>query len=293
MTDFFKDYHPLVNSLYFASVILITMFTSHPILQIIGFTGSVIYLRIAKGNESATRTIVGCFVTFLLIVLLNPLVNHQGVTILFYLSNGNPITLESIIFGLSAGLTFVTAILWFASHNVVMTSDKLMYIYGKITPSLALVFSMSLRFVPLFKRRLGEIQFARSGIVSKTKKRGFIGKLKESLAIFSAFVSWILESSVETADSMRSRGFGLGKRTSFSLYKFTKRDATCLIYIFVLDILLFWMAKNRLLKMVYYPAIKIAKFQMITYIGLVLYFLLCLLPSLVCLWEELRWKYFR
>lgn len=38
----------------------------------------------------------------LFMAVMNPVFNHQGVTILFYLNNGNPITKESILYGVAA-----------------------------------------------------------------------------------------------------------------------------------------------------------------------------------------------
>ncbi|MCD1146806.1 energy-coupling factor transporter transmembrane protein EcfT [Peptoniphilus sp. KCTC 25270] len=292
MKDFFREYHPMVNGLYYLSVIGIAMFTNHPVLQWIGFLGSFSYLIIARSKKDTYRTIAFSFATFLLIAILNPIFNHGGVTILGYLWNGNPFTLESVAYGISAGFMFMTVLLWFGSHNEIMTSDKLMYLFGKLSPAFALLFSMSLRFVPMYKRRIQEISMARKGLGREIKKGNWIQKLKEAFAIFSIFVTWALESSIETADSMKSRGFGLRKRTNFSLFRFTKRDGICLLYILFLDVFLVWMTYHRLLKMVYYPMIKIANFQWITAFGMILYLCLCMLPVLICTFEEIRWKYY-
>ncbi|MBE7055615.1 MAG: energy-coupling factor transporter transmembrane protein EcfT, partial [Ruminococcaceae bacterium] len=35
----------------------------------------------------------------LLMALINPAFNHEGVTILYYLPGGNPLTLESVYYG--------------------------------------------------------------------------------------------------------------------------------------------------------------------------------------------------
>ena len=44
----------------------------------------------------------------------------------------------------------------------------------------------------------------------------------------SIVVTWALENALDTADSMKSRGYGLPKRTAFSLFRFTLRDGICL-----------------------------------------------------------------
>lgn len=292
MTDFFKDYHPVVNGAFFISVIFFAMFTNHPGLQLCSLVGSISYLLILRGFSGVKGLLFGSFITFLLITLLNPLFNHQGVTILTYFRNGNPLTLESMIYGLSAGLLFISVILWFACHNEVMTSDRLMYLFGKMAPALSLVFSMSLRFVPLYKRRIKEIAFARAGIGRDASQGGLWRRIKEGLAIFSIFITWALESSIETADSMKARGYGLPGRTAFSLFRFHKRDLGMLLFILGVDGLLFYCFSTRVFKMVFYPAIKIAKFRFETGLGLVLFFILSMVPTGVCLWEEWKWKYY-
>lgn len=75
--------------------------------------------------------------------LINPAFSHQGVTILTYLPSGNPLTLESILYGIYAAFLLITVIAWFSCFNAVMTSDKFMYLSGGIIPALSLVLSMS------------------------------------------------------------------------------------------------------------------------------------------------------
>lgn len=48
----------------------------------------------------------------------------------------------------------VTVITWFSCCNVVMTSDKFVYLFGKLIPALSLILSMTLRFVPRFTAQI-------------------------------------------------------------------------------------------------------------------------------------------
>ena len=52
--------------------------------------------------------------------------------------------------------------------------------------------------------------------------------MRNAVKILSIMITWSLENAIETADSMKSRGHGLKGRTSYSLYKFDKRDAIML-----------------------------------------------------------------
>lgn len=68
---------------------------------------------------------------------------------LFYLKTG-PVTLEAIVYGLVLASMLFISILWFSCYNKVMTTDKFVYLFGRVIPALSLVLSMVFRFVPRF-----------------------------------------------------------------------------------------------------------------------------------------------
>lgn len=78
----------------------------------------------------------------LLMAIINPLFSHAGATMLFYMKDGNPVTLESILYGIGAGVMLAGVVSWFSVFNVVMTSDKFMYLFGKAIPAASLLLSM-------------------------------------------------------------------------------------------------------------------------------------------------------
>lgn len=43
-----------------------------------------------------------------------------------------PLTLESIAYGCAAAVMLVAVLFWFSCYNEVMTSDKFMYLFGRI-----------------------------------------------------------------------------------------------------------------------------------------------------------------
>lgn len=69
-----------------------------------------------------------------LMAALNALFNHAGVTMLFYLPNGNPVTREALCYGAAAAAMFAAVILWFQCCNVVMTAEKYLYVFGSALP---------------------------------------------------------------------------------------------------------------------------------------------------------------
>jgi energy-coupling factor transport system permease protein len=168
---------------------------------------------------------------FLFAAPINPAFNHEGGTILTYLPGGNPLTLESITYGIAAAAMLISVIAWFSCYNAVMTSDKFVYLFGRVIPALSLVLSMTLRFVPKFKAQVRVVSDAQRCIGRDVTSGGVLDRVKNGLTILSIMVTWSLENAIETADSMKSRGYGLPGRTAFSIYRFDRRDRAALIWL--------------------------------------------------------------
>lgn len=227
----FSGFHPAVNLAFFAAVIGITMFIMQPVYLGISLLSGCAYLLYLRGSRGMLRQ-VGYLLPFLLgMAVLNPLFNHEGLTILFYLPNDNPVTLEAIVYGLAAAAMMAASIVWFNCCSAVFTSDKIIYLFGRVIPALSLLISMTLRFVPRFKNYLQSVlQTQRAMHRPENAKE----KLRQTLSAFSATVSWAMEQSIISADSMKSRGYGIAGRTAFSIYRFEKRDGIALLALAVL-----------------------------------------------------------
>ena len=154
MGDAFSRYHPLVNFLFFALVLAYSMVLMHPVCLAVSLTGALVYAGELGGRRALAGHLKFALPVLLLAAIVNPAFNHAGITILTYLPSGNPLTLESILYGLAAGAMLCAVVLWFVCFNAVITSDKFVYLFGRVIPALSLVLSMTLRFVPLFRRQL-------------------------------------------------------------------------------------------------------------------------------------------
>lgn len=291
MIDHFASFHPVVNFTYFAAVLLYSMFLLHPVCLGIAFVSAFTYSVMLKGSKGLKFNLLYLLPLLLFMAILNPAFNHQGVTILFYLQNGNPVTLESILFGVAAACMFVTVILWFSCYNAVMTSDKFIYLFGRIMPGLSLVLSMVLRFVPRYTAQIKVISNAQRCIGRDFSQGNILEKARNGMKILSIMTTWALENSIETADSMRARGYGLPKRTSFSIFRFDNRDKVTFGLMAGLMVMVLIGAFTGQITMRFFPSIKMAKvtgFNLVIYIA---YFILCMLPVMINLTEEFKWKY--
>lgn len=170
-----------------------------------------------------------------------------------------------------------------------MTSDKFIYLFGKAAPVLGLTLSMIFRFIPLLKSRFAEISTGQK-CMGRGQQKGFIRKTRLILKEVSILISWSLEASIETADSMEARGYGLRGRTSFHLFKFTMRDFKALAAIAVTGGISAAGCIMGKTSMYYYPVIKAGEFDIMTVLTAAAYALLLAIPFAIDVRGEMKWK---
>ena len=290
MKDSFQNYHPIVNIVYFALVIGFSMFLVHPLMQVLSLVAAISYMVSIEGKRSMLFLLRICLPMVLITAFINPAFSHEGITILLYFSNGNPLTLESILYGFSAGAMLITMVIWFAGFNRVMTSDKLIYLFGKLIPALSLVLSMALRFVPRFKRQMNVVAEAQRSMGRDVSMGSVWHRTKTAIAILSIMLTWSLENAIETADSMKSRGYGLKGRTAFSIYSFDDRDLYTLGWLIFCGLFLIACSRVSAFAFRYFPSIRYASLDGTTIPLYCIYFGMCITPVVLNVVEERKWR---
>ena len=291
--DEFSTYHPVINFIYFVLVIGCSMFMMHPVflcLSCIGGFSYYIYLKQWKAVKTAIWLMIPIF---LISAAVNPLFTHEGVTLICYFRSGNPLTLESVLYGLAAGAMIVCVLNWFSCYQVVMTSDKFIYLFGKIIPAMSLILSMVFRFVPRFKTQIEKVSNAQKCIGRDVTNGNVLERSRHGMKILSIMMTWALENSVDTADSMKSRGYGLRGRTNFSVYRFDTRDRIMLGIVILLGMITGIGIVTKTVCFLYYPTVtgnKNTISAIVVYIG---YGTLCMLPLMINIIEDIKWHYLK
>ncbi len=289
----FKTYHPIVNFIYFVFVIGFSCFFLHPVCLGISLVSGFVYSVMLKGKKAIRTNLLYMIPMIVVTALLNPMFNHEGITVLTYLPDNNPLTLESILYGISAAVMLVSVICHFSCYNEVMTGDKFIYLFGKLIPGLSLVISMTLRFVPGFKARLKVVANAQRTMGRDVSNSTILQRAKHGLNILSIMTTWSLENAIETADSMKSRGYGIPGRTAYSVFTFDKRDKKALFWILFLGIYVLLGSVMGKLSFGYFPSVKGAEPSIFSISLFLAYLLLCVSPIIIEFWEVRRWKLLR
>lgn len=281
----FKQYHPITCLIYFVFVIVTSVIIMNPIFLAISLFSSVCFAGVLKGQKAFKFNFAYALPIVVISSVVNPLFSHAGVTVLGYFKSGNPLTLESVYYGIASGVMLASVMNWFLCFNEIMTSDKIMYLFGKAFPSLSLVFSMTLGFIPKFRKQLKAVYNAQKGMLEE----GMLNKIKNGLSALSAVITWALENGVETAESMKNRGFAAGRRTAFSIFEITARDISAITIILICGIYVLSMSITGTTHFSYYPKISQIVFSFKTVSVYIAYVLLSLYPVFIEAKEEFKW----
>ena len=282
--DAFSKCHPVVNLLFFVGAIGFGVVIQHPAYLIIGVAAGAIYYLLLHGKKGL-KMLLGMVPLFLVLTGINPLFNTQGERILFHVF-GRPYTLEALLYGGAVAGMFVGMLLWFGCCNRVLTSDKFTSLFGNLIPALSLLLVMVLRMVPNLIRKTQQIIGARKcigkgiGETAAAKQ-----KLQDGMTVLGTLVSWALEGGVVTGDSMRARGYGCARRTSFQIYRMGFADWVLLGIFLLLMTLVILAACLGQVSAAFTPTLTIAPISW----GVIAYTAFLLIPAALQIKETVQW----
>lgn len=285
----FEACHPAVNFIFFASVIYGAVTFKHPVFLLIAFLCAFAYIVKRCGKRAVILNL--CLLPLILaFALYYSSYHHFGVTVLKKNFINNDITLESIVYGLVIGLRFATLCMWLEAMFRVVSSDKVVYLFGKISPVLSLFLTILLRLIPRIGQEARRINLAQKGIGRGSNQGNIFRRFINCLRIFSMLITWMISAIALESDSMRSRGSLLRGRTAFSIYRFDNRDRAFVIALFFGITLTAMGAILGATTMFYNPRIIWEPLENLSAVTAVGYAALCLLPMGLEFWTEYRFQ---
>ncbi len=261
---------PIIIFVYFVLVIGISMFSTNIYLLISSLICSSLLLFLMQ-KKYIIKNIIFIICATILITVINMIINSNGDTVLFTILK-RPFTFESFMFGLKLSLLFSSVINWFKCYNFIFTVDKFTYLFGNFIPSISLLLCMVIRLVPMYNIKTKQIllvsKCVNKGIEKHNSKKE---NMKKGVLILNTIMTYSLEKSIITADSMKSRGYGLANKTMYAIYKITVKDVVFLMMIVLLFILILILSTNVML-------------------GVILSIVLFISPSLYIMIEVIKWN---
>jgi energy-coupling factor transport system permease protein len=240
---FLQQLHPFTGLLlviiYTAGVLII----ENPLYVLI-ILFSVIALSLIDGSfveiKGYLRMILP--ITFL-IIFFNTLFNHNGSTVIFEIKSipliGNlRITLEAFFYGITQSIKLIGITLIFGFGNLILHPDRTFSFFSKYIGNSALLMNMTLRLFPSIMKSFNNIIEIEKLRGNKMFEKNLKKTIKNQSNVLNILFQSCLEDAADMAESMYSRGYGLGKRSVYFFEKFSAFDKLFNI-IFVLIILFF------------------------------------------------------
>ena len=285
----FDSYHPAINFIFFSSVIAFSFIFTQPVFLFTGYLCAFIYSSYL-GRHKALVLNIAVFIFIIIYALYYSSYNHFGVTNLSFNWVGNAITLESVYAGFVKGIHLATGAMWFYCTTQIVSSDKVIYLLGKIWPRLSLFVSIFLRFAPQIAVRFIHINATQTAIGRGIGQGNILQRAKNLVRVISIVITWSLENFVDSGMSMKSRGYTLKGRTAYSLYRFDNRDRSVVITMFLcLTIIAMGIALDQT-KMQINPQIILYPITVISCVFYAVYGFYCLLPMLLQIYANVKNK---
>lgn len=282
--------HPFVMFFYYICMGFFAMFFNHPIFLLAGCF-ALIAVNLSHDGGQAMKQWASLMATMtVLIIVINPFINTRGTHVLLHVF-GRQVTFEAVLYGVVTAMSLLMILLLFVSLNSVLNGNKLLYIFARILPRTAFLIMMSIRFVPLLKRRLTEIQDVQR-LKGMTMTQGTLReRAKSGMSMLQILLSWSLEEAVETADSMKARGYGTGKRRPYIPYRMTRSDKGWLSYLVVVFALCVTGGFLGSGKIIIYPELGTLYLSSIDWAVFACGMAIALFPLFVEGREQLKWNY--
>lgn len=285
----FEACHPAVNFIFYTAALYGAVYFQHPVFLAAACICAFAY-SVRRGGKRAVIFGLCLVPAIFLFALYYSSYHHFGVTVLKKNFIGNNLTLESFVYGLVVGLRAGTVCMWLESMFCVVSSDKVVYLFGRLSPRLSLFLTILLRLIPRVGREAKRINLAQMGIGRGCNQGNVFRRMENCLRIFSMLITWLISALALESDSMRSRGSLLRGRTAFSIYRFDNRDRGFVIGLFACITLMAMAVILGAGKMWYNPRIiwkPLSGIGMLTAVG---YAVLCLMPLGLELWTEYRFR---
>lgn len=278
--------HPASVFVYIISLLVLNMLFFDP-----AFIALSLLLAVLQGVvfTSAKKTLKGLLwglPAIAIVAAVNGIVSRGGETVLVYLF-GSPVSAESVFYGLCSGVMLIAIIIYFTVYNRLLPPEKFLYLFSGILPSFSMVVTMTQRFIPALIKRFGEIRAARRNF-KQTENGKRTKKYQPLFREISALLSWSMEEGLETADSMKAKGYGCTKRSSYEIYDFTAKDIVLIAITVILTAaaITFYYLDG---KIEFYPEI-VYRVSFLKYISLAAVFILGLILPIGEAVNCLRWK---
>lgn len=221
-----RSLHPISRLAAVFSALTVMMFCRSLPAAVIGMSCGLVCMLLQNGAKRTLKAFAWTVLISVLSALANPLVSHRGMTVLLFV-NDRAYTLEALLFGLELGLSLSGAMVWLTLMRSLLTERELLYLFGRLSPKLALTVSMTLGFIPRLLEKHRRILSAQrcSGFMDD---KSISGRMESASAVYLACTSWAAENAAAATQSMNARCYGTNPLTYSDRRSLRRSDAVFL-----------------------------------------------------------------
>ncbi|KEO84505.1 energy-coupling factor transporter transmembrane component T [Tumebacillus flagellatus] len=253
--------HAVTLLLYPVLLIWISVVTNHPLYLGVEWLVLLFALVLHGGVRTYARTLKFSIPILLMILVINTLVNKNGATLLCRTANlpvlGQiRITWEALLYGLVMGLRMLVFFAIFALMRNWLSADRALGLSAKVAKRSAVTAMMTTRLIPYLSeqsQQIGDVLRTR-GV--KFDEGGVLQRLAARRPLLNVLLLSSLEGSWQVAEAMEARGFGQGKRTSYTKERWSKFDLYAWLCFLGVVALVVWSWSTAWMSMEFYPSIR-------------------------------------
>jgi energy-coupling factor transport system permease protein len=223
MSGGFRSFHPIPCFCYYIGALILSMTTTHPVYLLTLLLLLTLLVALQREQRALLAMLKFYVPVSLLYALINPLFSHRGRHILVYFSD-QPVTLESLAYGVYTIISLLIVLVLFLSFNAVLPPSRFLYLFGSLFPRSGLLIVMSMRFVPLLRRRLAEIAAVQSMKGIDVAHGSLRERMTNGMKLLQILLTLSLEDALQTADAMKAKGYGSGPRGRYEEFVMRRQD---------------------------------------------------------------------
>ena len=226
----FYNIHPLAQVIYYIACLTFALMFNNPVYVVSILVTVIILGLMYEQPKLIIKSLKFYLIVSVFIVLINVISIRRGRNVLFYVFE-KEVTLEALLYGIIMAISLMSVFLIFTSFNKIITQDRFLFVFSKVSKRLAFILMMAIRWIPVLNKTAMDINMIQitKGVDYVTKnKRNLFKKLAVNLEIL---LGYSIENSMITAESMKARGYeSTGKKRTFYFnYKLNNFDLLILI----------------------------------------------------------------
>ena len=297
---FWSSLHPFTFFVYLILFITAAVAVNHPLVLGAVFLSVIAAVASTAGLKRWLENVKIFLWMIVIFSFINIVGNNDGSTVLISfhsvpLLGGINLSLENIVFSLVMGLRLLVIYSLFILYNRAMDSDAFLAIFARFFPRSGIMAAMAAKSMPAIAGRLERIwETQRLRGVNLGRGKGRIAAVRNRIPLLRALLYSVLEDSFNMGESIQSRAYGSGPRTSYNRRFFERRDFLTLSFLAAAVICFYLIFSMGWAMMAFFPTLSfepLSTEQLFT-VGAASFFLGA--PALISRgydkWDFLKWK---